>query len=177
MNLGKLLAKAQKKQQKEYIKQTEKQLDKAREDPVAMLRGQKSSEYLFKQPSVDGNTVSTGTSESKPELPSRNQITNQSLEDVDFRNSSTKVFEDGTLIDPNPQSWENVKTRPHRNGFPENSTYVDMIIYDPNTQTTEASTKRGTETYEDSDGGEFKELENAGSKGRYVRGLGTLIGQ
>lgn len=165
--------KAKQKAEKKIAEQIRSGDEKARDKAYEMFRGQVSTDRLF-NPSKDGYEVSAGTSDSKPVLPSKNEKRNNLS--TDYRNPVTQVFDDGTLVDPKPQSWENVARRPNRNGVPEDSTYVDMIMYDPKRNVTEASTKDGTFTYGDDDGSNFQDLENAGSKGRYVLGLGTWNG-
>lgn len=92
----------------------------------------------------------------------------------DARNSGITVMADGSMIDSNPQSWENTTRQPNRNGSPTHSDLVDEISYDATHGTTNAKLKRGDFVSIPDNGEAFKEFENAGSKGRHAVASGNV---
>lgn len=136
------------------------------------------------QPSKNGNRLSSGTSGSKPLMAGgREEVAdgsmgkdNSSMQEqrqFDERNSAVQVLPDGSMVDNNPQSWENTTRRPHRNGHPTESDLVSRIAYDAKNGTLSAETKRGSFNTVSDDGSGFAEFENAGSKGRHAVASGN----
>lgn len=130
--------------------------------------GVKARESASHQPSHNGYEVSSGTSKSKENLPRGEEETHEFSDNgYDKRNSNLIMSYDGSVEDVAPQSWENTRRRPHRNGVPSDSDLVSRIMYNAVNGTTTIDTKRGNTHQVLDDGSTFADIENAGSKGRW----------
>lgn len=166
MNIKKLLKRSARFQEEKYADAI-----KNSDNIAKKVYGSALIERLSKrQPSKDGYELSSGVSGSNKAMPSPNSQKMLDTSGSDYRNSVYTKLQDGSVVDNNPQSWENTTRRPHRNGSPTESDLVSRIMYNATNGETTIDTKRGNTHTIDDDGSFFMEVENAGSKGRWTVG-------